>query len=99
MDFLKQIGIDDKVILAIKENNTKACLLDLECNQEECLRIIDFMRKIGIKKIDELLIFYTDIFMQTLDSFMKKIAVNDIIKLIDDINLDVSLIEDYNLNF
>ena len=95
MDFLKNAGISDDTIKKIVENNSSQCLFNLECNQDDCLKIIVFMRNIGIKTIDELLIQIPEIFIQSVNEFMKKLARYDILEVIRDVNENPLLIENY----
>jgi len=95
MDFLKKVSISEDTIRKITENNSLQCLFNLECNQEECLKIIKFMRNIGIKRIDDLLTYHTEIFIQSIDVFMEKIARYNIIDVIKNVNEDPVMIEKY----
>lgn len=95
MDFLKQVAISDETIKKMIENNSQQCLFNLECNQEECLKIIQFMNNIGIKTVDELLIQVPEIFIQSLSLFMKKLARYNILEVIKTVNDEPLLIEKY----
>lgn len=95
MDFLRKVGISDDTIKRIIDNNSHQCLFNLECNQEECLRIISFMKNIGIKTVDELLIYLPEIFIQPISTFMKKLARYDILEIIRVVNDEPLLIENY----
>lgn len=95
MDFLKKVGISDETIKSMLDNNSHQCLFNLECNQDECLRIIIFMKNIGIKTVDDLLINLPEIFIGTLSVFMKKLARYDILEVIRVVNDEPLLIENY----
>lgn len=98
MDFLKKALISEETINKIIENNSKQCLFNLECNQEDCLEIIQFMKNIGIKRVDELLIQIPEVFIQSLSDFMKKVARYNILEVIKVVNEDPLLIEKYMRN-
>ena len=95
MEFLKQVAISDETIKKMIENNSQQCLFNLECNQDECLKIIQFMNNIGIKTVDELLIQVPEIFIQSLSLFMKKLARYNILEVIKTVNDEPLLIEKY----
>jgi len=98
MDFLKTAMISDDTIKLIMENNSSVCLFNLECNKEECLRIIKFIRNIGIRRVDDLLIKETEIFIQSLREFMKKISRYDIVEVVTEVNDNPLMIEKYMNN-
>jgi len=95
MDFLKIVGITDDTIKKMIDNNSHQCLFNLECNQDECLKIINFMKNIGIQNIEEMLIQIPEIFIQSVSDFMKKLARYDILEVIREVNDNPLLIENY----
>ena len=48
IDFLKEIEIEEKIINEIKKYNNDASIFDLSCNEEDCLKIINYLKEIGI---------------------------------------------------
>ena len=93
IDYLKNVDISDKTIKKMYEIHDESTLLNLETNEENCLGIIIFMRKIGINNIDELLLYKPDWFLKTTKSFINCFS-NNKEKLVSRINnnyLDVTL--------
>ena len=43
INFLKTIGFNDNIIKLIEDNNTDNQIYSLYCNQDECIKIIDFI--------------------------------------------------------
>lgn len=95
MDFLKKVAIKDDVIEKIIVNNSRQCLFNLECNQDECIKIIEFIKNVGIKTVDELLINLPEIFIQPISVFMKKLSRYDILEVINVVNSNPLMIEKF----
>lgn len=88
IDFLKEYGISENTINNIKENNSESTLFDLTCNKDNCIRILNYMRELGINisNVDNILIYRIDIFFLDFEEFVKKIAKCNIPILINLIN-------------
>ena len=65
IDFLKNAGISNDVLVEMIKNNDETSIFDLSCNDEDAIEIIKYMRNIGVTNIDELLIYRIDIFFLT----------------------------------
>ena len=52
IDFLKDAGISNNVLVEMIKNNTETSIFDLSCNDEDAIEIIKYMRNIGITNID-----------------------------------------------
>ena len=65
LDFLKDY-LDNEDLKIVKENIKGSEALNLNCNQDECLEIINYLKS---KKLDikDLLINKTDLFFKNLD--------------------------------
>ena len=46
IDFLKQVDIKEEVLIEIVKNNNPSSLSSLSINEEECLKIINYMKEI-----------------------------------------------------
>ena len=88
LDFLKLVDISDSTLEIINKTYDDAMKFNLSMNDENCLGIIIFMKKVGIKNIDDLLIDKPDWFLKTSEDLIEKIISNK--ELINQIN------EDYN---
>lgn len=94
IDFLKIYGISESVIQEIKKVNTSANIYNLSCNQDEVIKIIDYLRSLGIKCIDKLLIYRIDRFFVSFDDFQKLFSKSEISHLIELINDDYTMIDE-----
>ena len=66
IDFLENFGIKKDTISRLNKVYEPNQLYDLSCNKDECSKIIDYFRKIGIAEIDKLFEYRLDIFYKTL---------------------------------
>ena len=60
IDFLKKTNINEDILIEIIKNNNPSSLSSLSINEEECVKIINYMKEIGLTCIDELLIKLVD---------------------------------------
>lgn len=87
IDFLRNCGITDKVINDIKSVNVDTNLYNLNCNQDEVVKIIQCLRDIGVNCISELLVYRIDMFFLSFDKFKKlyiKQDTSNFVKLVND---------------
>lgn len=88
INFLKNNGITESVIKNILDENSSANLYNFSCNQDEVIKIIQFLKDIGVTKIEQLLVYRIDKFFVTLDDFKKKYVKDDVDKFAKLINED-----------
>lgn len=93
LDFLKDYGISVETIEELKRTQSPSFLFDLNCNEEECVKLINYLRKIGINNIDELLLYESEIFFKACKNVRNAFSKCDIEELVELINEDVSNIE------
>ena len=93
IDFLKMCEISDDVIKQIEKVNSSANLYNLNCNDLDTVKIIDFLRSVGVKCIEQLLIYKIDLFFTSYDMFKKKFNKYDVEKLVELINDDYNVID------
>lgn len=96
IDFLKDAGISNNVLVEMIKNNTETSIFDLSCNDEDAIEIIKYMRNIGVTNIDELLIYRIDIFFLTFEQFIKRLSKFNIPALVNHINDDYANIDIIN---
>ena len=96
IDFLKDAGISNNVLVEMIKNNTETSIFDLSCNDEDAIEIIKYMRNIGITNIEELLIYRIDIFFLTFEQFIKRLSKFNIPALVNHINDDYANIDIIN---
>lgn len=97
IDFLKKENISDDVIKKIEENNNQSSLYDLSLNEDNCLKIIKYLKDLGVSNIDLLLINEMDVFLLTFNEFVRKLKKFNISNFVQVINNDYVAIEEiYN---
>lgn len=85
--------IDENTLKRITEINGESIIYTIETNKENISEIIDYLKKIGVKPINELLIYEFDFFLMDIDSIKNKL--NN--ELIENINNDYICVEElYN---
>lgn len=92
MKYLIDLGINQNIIDKIIEANGNAITLTLESNEENITNVINYLRYIGIKNIEQLLIYEIDFFLQDLEKVKEKLKKEDYEKIFY-INSDWSYIE------
>lgn len=93
LDFLKDAGIDALAIEDLKRTYSEENLYTLYTNEYEAVKIINFFREIGIKYIEEILVYCFDVFIYSLDEVIKAFNVYGVKKCVDVINEDYYLID------
>lgn len=91
IDFLIISGIKSQTIEKIKENPSN--VYDLQVNKEECIKIITFLRLIGINDIDGLLLNSLGLFFKTKDEVVELFYKYNIQQLVNAINQDINNID------
>ena len=64
IDFLKECNIDDKTINEIEENN-ESFIYNLSSNENDAKMIISYLKSIGVKNVEKLLINRIDLFFKS----------------------------------
>ena len=85
IDFLIECDIEHDT-LEVMNSKYPAELFDLACNKNEIVKIIKYLRSIGINNIDELLIYETWLFYKTFDFVKDSFSKFDVLKLVSKIN-------------
>lgn len=96
IDFLKKTNINEDILIEIIKNNNPSSLSSLSINEEECVKIINYMKEIGLTCIDELLINRIDLFLSSFDKFIKKLSKFNIPVLVQLVNTDYATIDIIN---
>ena len=96
IDFLKQMDVKENVLIEIIKNNNPSALSSLVINEDESLKIINYMKEIGLTCIDELLINRIDLFLSSFEKFVKKLSKFNIPVLVQLVNTDYATIDIIN---
>ncbi len=94
LDFLKNFGIDNEVITNIYANNTSESIYNLKCDQKNCVEIINYLKELNIKVIDDLLIYKIGLFLEKKEELAKKFSKFNIPVIVSYINDDYVVIEE-----
>ena len=92
MDFLKEFDVSEETIIKIEKYNERTMIFNFICSKDEVINNIEYLKSIGIKVIDLLLIYRLELFM--IDSNKVKEAFDnyDITTLVQLINEDINAI-------
>lgn len=94
LDFLQRVNISNETIEEMLETHSNPMIYNLSVNEDNCLKIISFMREIGITVIDELLLYKLDWFLNTFSYFTSFFRDKDVKNEVNKINEDYM---NYNL--
>lgn len=93
IDFLKEYNIKEEIIEEMKKNNSPSLMFDLNCNEEECGKIINFLKSIGIENIDMLLLYELELFFKNKKSIELAFSKFNIQEFVEQINQDYTEIK------
>ena len=91
MEFLIILGIKIDTINKLEQN--PSFVFDLVANKEECSRIISYLKFIGIKNIDDLILYRQDLFLKTKEEVANLFNRTEMRYIIDKINEDATNID------
>ena len=93
IDFLKECGLSDIDIQEIEEFNSSANLYNLNCNELDVVKMIEYLKDKGIKNIVLLFKYRINIFFTDFEDFKLKVdKIDD--KYIDLINNNYNEIDE-----
>lgn len=92
MNYLINLGISEETLNKIIEVNGNAIILSIECNEESITNIINYLKYIGIKNIEDLLIYEIDFFLNDFEEIKKKLRRENVMDIYN-INMDFTYIE------
>lgn len=91
IDFLVISGIKIDTINKLSQNPSD--VFDLSANKEECVKIITFLKLIGIKNVDELLLNSLGLFFKTKEEVINLFSKHNVEELVNSINEDPNNID------
>lgn len=92
LDFLKECGIKNEIIVSLESKLFDNMQFNLNCNELEIKKIINYFNEIGITCTDDLLLNNIDLFLFTFSQIKEKFDKYDIPKLVELINNDYEVI-------
>lgn len=93
IDFLEQCDISKNTIEKLYDKYPSQ-LFNLNCNEFDCIEIINYLKSIGINTVEEILLNNIEIFYETKEEIIKKFNEQDITALVEKINLEPTIIND-----
>lgn len=93
MQFLQELGIKEQTIRKIKKNYDSSIIDILKMDSYNITQIINYLRTIGVKVIDDLLIHRIELFQIPQESLRRSIENYGITKFVYDLNSDLTIID------
>jgi len=93
MDILFENGINKETVERIKNNNDEMLLSNIELESENIILNLNYLKKIGIERIDDLLIQRLDLFFIPNKKLKEEIERFNIEVLVNLINQDFNNLE------
>ena len=87
IDFLKDYGISEMVINQIEDINVYENLYNFNCNQDNVIEIINYLRELNFEYIDDLLVNKLDLFFMTISEFKNKYNQDNLSNLMEFVEL------------
>ena len=98
MEFLLPFGITKETIAQVIKNNDETLIENLICDQEMVINNLNYFKEIGIKRINDLLIERTDLFLvanEILKEKLDKFNLNVLSELVNEDFCNLELIDMY----
>ena len=95
LDFLQKENISKETIDIIYNRLDSNVITSLIDNEEECIKIINLLKDIGINNIEDLLMYETYIFLKQSGRVKDSLKEHDLNTIVNDINEDYSMVEKY----
>lgn len=98
MEFLLPFGITKETIAQVIKNNDETFIENLICDQEMVINNLNYFKEIGIKRINDLLIERTDLFLiptEVLKEKLDKFNLNVLSELVNEDFCNLELIDMY----
>lgn len=92
IDFLKNFGLNENQIREIEEINTSFNLYNLNANEYEVVKMIEYLNKNGVKNFKQILMYNIDLFFNNFDVFKDMFDKKDK-RIIDIINMEYGNID------
>lgn len=98
MNYLKEANVSDETFAIMIEENGKDIIDNLYMSSENMIKVINYLRLIGVKVIDELLYYEISIFTIPYEDVISKFDKVDIKETVYYINEDYVYIENILYN-
>lgn len=97
IDFLKYCNISKETIDKLYVQIDEPVLFCLDSNRDECAKIIEILRRIGIDNhiIENILLSRIDVFLMSSDEFIdkiKKIGISNFVEIVNNDWIDIDIL-------
>ena len=93
MDFLLDEGFTKEFISELSNKYDEGIIDQFILDSYNVIEVINYMKEIGIKRIDELLLTHIGVFLKDIDRVKRSFNKHDINEIVKEINEDVFNIE------
>ncbi|MBR3211024.1 MAG: hypothetical protein IKF71_03695 [Bacilli bacterium] len=93
MKFLLEDGFSQDLIQQMKTRYDMAIIYQFSLEEENVRDVIRYFKRIGIERIDLLLLTRIEIFMKDINEVKDAFLRHNIKKIVDEINLDINKID------
>ena len=87
VDFLIDCGISKMIVNQIEDINVYENLYNFNCNQDNVIEIINYLRELNFEYIDDLLVNKLDLFFMTISEFKDKYNFDNLSNLMEFVEL------------
>lgn len=92
MKFLEE-EFDEVLVDNLREKYEESILEEFELNRDNVLKVIDYLKDIGIEEVDELIRYRIELFTQDIDNVIKAFNTDNMGDLVESINEDITNID------
>ena len=93
MEFLLEEGFSEELIEKMKQKYEDSTLSMLQLEQENALEVIHYFQKIGITRIEDLLLSYIEIFTKDVEEVKNAFLKHNVKEVVNAVNEDISVID------
>lgn len=95
MEFLKDYGLTNDDIEEIKNNNQEGIIKNIEINSENVMKVIDYLKEIGVSidVIKEMFIYQIGMFFRTKDEIQGVFDEYEMDSILKSMNYDVNTVD------
>lgn len=93
MNFLLDYGMSEELISKMIDRYDEGVIDLFKLESENVISVIEFFNEIGIKCIDQLLLFRIEVFTKDVDKVKREFNKHNVKMIVDDINEDIMNID------
>ena len=89
MQFLLDKGFDSSLLRSLREKYDEAILDTVDIEEDNVIEVIDYLKEIGIKYIDSLMIYDIGLFTTDIDKVKEAFEKQNIPEFVREVNDDI----------